>query len=92
METIRCRHCGEERGKLERAPFRTELGQRIQDEICSPCWAAWLQHQTRLINHYGLDLRDAKAREFLYAQIESALFRDEGADQVDTSREGEVEW
>lgn len=85
QETIRCRRCSQQRRRLERPPFKNELGRRIHEEICRLCWAEWLQHQTMLINHYGLDLRDARAREFLYAQIESALFRGEGAEQVDTS-------
>lgn len=92
VETVRCRHCSQEGPRLERAPFRTDLGRRIHEQICQACWAEWLQHQTRLINHYGLDLRDARARAFLYAQIESALLRDEGADQVDTSQEGKITW
>lgn len=82
--TIRCRRCGQERFRLERPPFKNDLGRRIHEEICPLCWAEWLQHQTMLINHYGLDLRDVRAREFLYAQIESALFGGEGAEQGDT--------
>lgn len=91
-DTTRCRRCGEERPRLERPPFRTDLGRRIHEEVCRLCWADWLQHQTMLINHYGLDLRDARAREFLYAQIESALFGGEGPEQVDTSQKGQIEW
>ncbi|MGD2070066.1 MAG: oxidative damage protection protein [Gemmatimonadota bacterium] len=92
METITCRRCGEEAPRLERAPFRSELGERIQEEICQGCWQEWLQHQTLLINHYGLDPRDAKAREFLYEQVERVLLGDGEAEQVDTSKEGSVEW
>jgi Fe-S cluster biosynthesis and repair protein YggX len=92
VETITCRRCGEEAPRLERAPFRSELGERIQEEICQGCWQEWLQHQTLLINHYGLDPRDAKAREFLYEQVERVLLGDGEAEQVDTSKEGSVEW
>ncbi len=92
VETIECRRCGPDKPKLPRAPFRTELGERIQGQICSDCWAEWLQHQTLLINHYGLDPRDAKAREFLYAQIETVLLSDGEAEQVDTSKQGQIEW
>lgn len=95
METIRCRRCEEEEApRLARPPFKTELGARIQQEICSSCWSDWLQHQTLLINHYGLDVRDPKAREFLYGQVEAVLLGEgdgEGA-EIDTSLEGEVEW
>ncbi len=92
METIDCRRCGPDKPKLARAPFRTDLGERIQEQICSNCWADWLQHQTLLINHYGLDPRETKAKDFLYAQIENVLLGDGDAEQVDTSKEGSIEW
>jgi Fe-S cluster biosynthesis and repair protein YggX len=77
---------------MSRPPFRNELGERIVGEICADCWKEWLQHQTLLINHYGLDPRDAKARAFLYEQIEQVLLRDGEAEQVDTTRKGDIEW
>lgn len=92
METIHCRRCGEDKPALERPPFRSERGERVQAQICSDCWAAWLRHQTLLINHYGLDPRDAKSREFLYSQIDEVLLGDADAEQVDTSKEGTIEW
>ena len=91
---IKCVRCGETRPALPRPPFRNEIGERIHAEICPPCWAEWLQHQTALINHHGLDPRDASAREFLYAQIDAVLFNDgeDGAAEIDTSKEGSIEW
>jgi Fe-S cluster biosynthesis and repair protein YggX len=91
-ETIHCRRCGKDAPRLARPPFRNELGERIAAEICADCWKDWLQHQTLLINHYGLDPRDAKARTFLYEQIEQVLLRDEAPEQVDTSQKGNIEW
>jgi Fe-S cluster biosynthesis and repair protein YggX len=93
METIQCRRCGDEAApKLERAPFRTGLGERVQASICQSCWKDWLQHQTLLINHYGLDPREAKSREFLYAQVEQVLLGDGDAAEIDTSKQGTIEW
>ena len=91
MEAIQCRRCGEG-PRLAKAPFRSELGQRILDGICQRCWKEWLEHQTLLINHYGLDPRDAKAREFLYAQIEQVLMGEGDGEQIDTSQQGSIEW
>ena len=94
-ETLTCRRCGtEDAPALERPPFKNQLGQRVREEICASCWKDWLQHQTLLINHYGLDVRDPKARDFLYQQLESVLLGEgeEGAAEIDTSREGQVEW
>ena len=91
-ETIHCRRCDDERPKLARAPFRTELGERIQAEVCTQCWQDWLQHQTLLINHYGLDPRDQKARAFLYEQIEQVLLQGGKGEEIDTSQQGNIEW
>lgn len=55
-------------------PFQNELGRRVYGEICSVCWSEWLAHQQALINHYGLNLRDPKAREFLLGETEKYLF------------------
>lgn len=92
METIVCRRCREAAPRLERPPFRNELGERIQASVCQKCWKEWLQHQTLLINHYGLDPRDTKAREFLYGQIEQVLLGGGDAEQVDTSQKGNIDW
>lgn len=77
---------------MEKAPFRTELGERIISEICADCWKEWLQHQTLLINHYGLDPREPKSRAFLYEQIETVLLGDGDGKEIDTSQQGSIEW
>jgi len=91
-DEIHCRRCDAARPRLEKPPFRNERGQTIQDEICRICWGEWLQHQTLLINHYGLDPRDPKAREFLYSQVDEVLLGGGSAEQVDTSKEGSIKW
>ena len=55
-------------------PFSTELGRRVYEQICGACWADWLRTQQQLINHYGLNLRDAQAKEFLFAHMDQFLF------------------
>lgn len=91
--TIACRHCGrDDAPKLARTPFKTELGGRIMAEICADCWQTWLKKQTQIINHYGLDPRDAEARQFLYKQTEEALFGSGETSEIDTSKEGTIEW
>ena len=90
--TIRCIRCGEDAAPLAKPPFRTELGERIVAEVCGACWQDWLQHQTLLINHYGLDPRDAKARAFLYQQIEQVLLGGGDGEEIDTTKQGTIEW
>lgn len=91
-EAVNCRRCDGERPALPKAPFRTELGERILNSICHACWQEWLQHQTLLINHYGLDPRDRKARDFLYGQIEEVLLGEGGGEEIDTSKKGSIAW
>lgn len=92
-ETIKCTHCGEKRPGLAFAPFPNALGQRIAAEICQPCWSEWLQKQTQIINHYGLDLTDPDAQTFLFDNIKGYLFGDAPkVAEIDTTKEGSVKW
>jgi Fe-S cluster biosynthesis and repair protein YggX len=90
--TIRCRRCQKDAPPLDKPPFRTPLGERIHAEICGVCWQDWLKHQTLLINHYGIDPRDKRARAFLYEQIEQVLFQGGPGENIDTSKQGTIEW
>jgi Fe-S cluster biosynthesis and repair protein YggX len=92
-DTIKCTHCGEKRPALPFAPFPNELGQRIAAEICQPCWSGWLQKQTQIINHYGLDLTNPDAQTFLFDNIKGYLFGDvPTVAEIDTTKEGTVKW
>ncbi len=74
MSDVSCVRCGQTRQRIAAPPFRNALGDRIYDSICQTCWKEWLQHQTAVINHYALDLRDPRARGFLTSQTETFLF------------------
>lgn len=88
-----CRRCDRDAPQpLEAAPFADERGQRIAAQICSECWEEWKRRQMLLINHYGLNVRDAKAREFLYTNLDAFLFETGEAAEIDTTREGQVDW
>ncbi len=71
---VECVRCGETRARVAAPPFPNSLGDRIYDSICQPCWDEWLKQQTAIINHYGLNLRDAQARQMLTQQTEVFLF------------------
>ena len=75
MPTLTCLRCGQERERMPFQPFPTDLGRRAYEEICNICWGEWLAHQQALINHYGLNLRDPKSKEFLFSNLEGFLFR-----------------
>ncbi len=88
---IECRkHPGVSSPALARPPFRSPLGERIRREICAACWRDWLQHQTLLINHFGLNPRERSAKEFLYGQINAVLFGEGTPAEIDTRMQGKV--
>lgn len=92
MPDIQCTRCGQEKPALPFAPFNSELGRRIHAGICQECWAQWLKHQTMLINHYGLNVRDPEAKKFLLENTEKFLFSTGDAEQVDTTKQGTIQW
>ncbi len=93
-EPFACVRCDrDDRGRIERVPFPSELGERIVAEICASCWEEWKERQMLLINHYGLKLHESAAREFLYTNLRIYLFGEEGtAASIDAGEEGSVEW
>jgi len=96
-DSIKCARCGQKRAPLGFAPLPTELGQKVATEVCQPCWSEWLQTQTRIINHYGLDLTNPDAQNFLFDNIKGFLFGEtlpiaEQQAEIDTSKEGTVKW
>lgn len=88
MDPISC--CDAPSPPVARPPFRSELGERIAREICANCWRDWLQHQTLLINHFGLDPRKVESREFLYGQVRAVLFGEGEVAEIDTSKQGMI--
>jgi Fe-S cluster biosynthesis and repair protein YggX len=92
MADVTCTRCGNTRAGLDRAPLPGPLGARAQAEICTECWQLWLKQQTMLINHYGLNLMDPQARQFLTKNMDAFLFKQDKEEQVDTSKQGTITW
>lgn len=74
MATITCSRCHQTRESQAFPPFPNDLGARVYGEICAVCWAEWLKYQQQLINHYALNLREPKSRQYLLEQMEQFLF------------------
>jgi Fe-S cluster biosynthesis and repair protein YggX len=68
------------------------MGQRIVAEICKECWGLWLKQQTMLINHYGLNVMDPQARAFLTRNLDAFLFKSGRQEDVDTTKQGTINW
>ena len=89
---IKCKHCGQTRAPLGFAPLPNELGQKIASEICGACWREWLQKQTQIINHYGLDLSNPDTHGFLFDNMKAFFYGESNLAQIDTTKEGSIEW
>ena len=59
---------------LDFAPWPGEAGKRVFAGIGKAAWAAWLAHQTMLINENRLSPRDPKHRAFLEEELVKFLF------------------
>lgn len=90
MADITCARCGQTREGFEKPPFPGAIGTRIVSDICKECWAQWLKQQTMLINHYGLNVMDPQARQFLTRNMDAFLFKAGQTDDVDTSKQGTI--
>ena len=78
MAMVTCSRCGETREGMAFQPFQNDLGRRAFENICAICWGEWLKTQQQLINHYGLNLREPQAKEFLFRNMEQFLFSGAG--------------
>ena len=74
MPTLTCTRCHQTRDAQAFAPFPNAFGKRVFEQICGVCWAEWLKYQQQLINHYALNLREPKARQYLLDQMVQFLF------------------
>jgi Fe-S cluster biosynthesis and repair protein YggX len=73
---VQCVKLGRRLPGLEEPPFPGELGQRVYENVSRQAWDMWQEHQTLVINHYGLNLADPRARELLMEELEAFLFED----------------
>ena len=89
-QTITCTRCKRTNPALAKAPFPNPLGQRIHAEICEPCWQQWLQHQSKLMNHYGLNTMDPEHRKMILDNLKAFLLNEGPLADIDTSLQGTI--
>ena len=78
--TVQCVYLKKEAEGLDGVPSPGDVGKRIYRNVSKEAWAAWLKHQTMLVNENRLNLADQRARQYLARQMERYFFG-EGADQ-----------
>ncbi|MCV2357743.1 MULTISPECIES: oxidative damage protection protein [Roseateles] len=79
--TVQCVYMKKEGEGMDFAPYPGDLGKRIYQNVCKEGWAAWMKHQTMLVNENRLNLADQRARQYLARQMEQFFFG-EGAEAV----------
>ena len=72
--TVHCLLLKKDAEGLDYQPYPGELGRRIYDNISKEGWAAWVAHQTMLINENRLTTIEPKARAFLVKEMEKFFF------------------
>ena len=72
--SVFCQYQQQEAEGLDFVPWPGELGKRVYAGIGKPAWAAWLAHQTMLINENRLSPLDPKHRAFLEDEMRKFLF------------------
>ena len=72
--TVYCEYEKREVEGLDFVPWPGELGRRVFAHIGKTAWAAWLAHQTMLINENRLSPLDPKHRAMLAGEMEKFLF------------------
>ena len=76
ITVVQCAKLDEELPAMNRPPFPGPLGERIYNDISQYAYGLWSEQATLLINHYGLNLADPRAQEFLFEQMEAFLFNE----------------
>ena len=71
---VQCVYLKKEGEGLDFLPYPGELGKRIYQGVCKEGWAAWMKHQTMLVNENRLNLADLRARQYLARQMEQFFF------------------
>ncbi len=79
--TVQCVKLGREAEGLDFPPLPGDLGKKVYDAVSKEAWAAWVKHQTMLINENRLSLADPSARKYLQQQLENYFFGS-GADAI----------
>ncbi|KQN75429.1 MULTISPECIES: oxidative damage protection protein [Duganella] len=77
--TVHCIKLNKEAEGMDFPPVPGEMGKKIYESVSKEAWAAWMKHQTMLVNENRLNLADLRARKYLAQQMEKHFFGD-GAD------------
>ena len=56
------------------APFDSDFGQKIYNQVSKKAWSEWIERQKMLLNEYRLQPWTREAQEFLVEQMQEYFF------------------
>lgn len=71
-----CRRCGGVGPRLQKQPFKGELGQVVFETVCESCWREWVAMGTKVINELRLPMYDLQAQEMYDKHMKEFLLID----------------
>jgi Fe-S cluster biosynthesis and repair protein YggX len=71
---VQCIYMKKEGEGMDFLPYPGDLGKKIYQNVCKEGWAAWMKHQTMLVNENRLNLADLRSRQYLARQMEQFFF------------------
>ena len=71
---VQCVKLGKELPGLDEAPFDSEMGQRVFENVSKQAWAMWAEHLKMVINEYRLNPGTLEGQELILKQMEEFFF------------------
>jgi Fe-S cluster biosynthesis and repair protein YggX len=71
---VKCVKFQREMPGLATPPIKSELGQRIYENVSQEAWNLWKEHMKMLVNEYRLNLASPESQEILLKQMEDYFF------------------
>ena len=69
-----CARYKQEMEGLDEAPFDSDFGHKIYDQVSKKAWSEWIERQKMLLNEYRLQPWTREAQEFLVEQMQEYFF------------------
>jgi Fe-S cluster biosynthesis and repair protein YggX len=71
---VLCAKLHQELPGLDEAPFDTDLGRKVYDNVSRQAWQMWTEHCKMLLNEYRLNPARKEDQEAIVKQMEQFFF------------------
>ncbi|MFQ5430013.1 MAG: Fe(2+)-trafficking protein [Phycisphaerae bacterium] len=71
-----CRRCGGAGPRMEKQPFKGDLGAVVFSTVCAGCWQEWVAMGTKVINELRLPMYDPQAQALYDKHMKEFLLID----------------